>query len=83
MGLEQPHVEDVMKPCALQKLQAVGNGADVFQNMEWIDKLWAELALRLRVKGLSRLVEQAQIDQSPTANSNCKLEMSSHERTAK
>ena len=62
VGLEQPHVEDVVKPCALRKLQAVGNGADVFQNMEWISKLWAELALRLRVKGLSRLVEQAQID---------------------
>jgi hypothetical protein len=65
VGLEQPHVEDVVKPCALRKLQAVGDGTDAFHNTERTGKLWTELALRPRVKGLSCPVEQTQIDQIP------------------
>ena len=62
VGLEQPHVEDVVKPCALRKLQTVGDGTDAFQNTERTGKLRTELALRPRVKGLSRPVEQAQVN---------------------
>jgi hypothetical protein len=30
VGLEQPHVEDVVKSCALWKLQAIGDGTNAF-----------------------------------------------------
>jgi hypothetical protein len=65
VGLEQPHMEDVVEPSALRKLQAVSDGTDAFQNTERTGKLRTELALRPRVKGLSRPVEQAQIDPIP------------------
>lgn len=43
--LEQPHMEDIMKPGSVRKLKVVGHLPDVLEDLERPHKTWPELPL--------------------------------------
>jgi hypothetical protein len=64
--LEQPHVKDIMNPCAVRKLETVGDLAHAFQHLERPNVVGTKLMPGLQILRLRGPVEEAQPD--PVAN---------------
>jgi hypothetical protein len=69
-------MEDVVDAGVDRKLKTVGDSADALHNLEGSRVARPQLAARLRIEGLCRLVEEAQPDPSPTENSKSRWEAS-------
>jgi len=60
VGLQQPHMEDIMQTGALRKLEAVRHLADALQHLEQTGVARAKLPFGAGLEGLGSAVEQAQ-----------------------
>ena len=60
VGLQQPHMEDIMQMGALRKLEAVHHLADALQHLERTGVARAKLPFGAGLEGLGNAVKQAQ-----------------------
>ena len=60
VGLQQPHMEDIMQTGVIRKLEAVRHLADALQHLERTGVARAKLPFGAGLEGLGSAVEQAQ-----------------------
>ena len=60
MGLQQPHMEDILQTVTLWKLEAVRHLADELQHLERTGVARAKLPFGMGLEGMGSAVEQAQ-----------------------